>query len=634
VTSDPSSRDVAVDVVVLNEANGKAPRSVTETVVEHRLYKPSGPQDKWETLASSVGSTFDEVLYSHVWSTSSLRDGVYELRVMTNCGSGNELPSKLDVSYSDVVIGIVDRQSPSMVSTKFSSGGPSWGPGDDIVIQYNEDIVCDDIDISVRLNDQTFQSGGQVLNFVCLNKQVRIGLPGLGPQIASDLLGASAYVTIQGVSDKAGNTAEALLRTVIASGASHDAASKSVIRTLQTMIDQKFDAQLKMISALQTLINPDAAVQLAEAAAKQEAAAQAAVEQKAAEEAAAAAKQAADAAAAAAEAAHTAKKQAAEEAENKENELEALENADQPDLELIEEKKQELEELKVVAIKAAETADQADAAASAAAEENTKAEAAVAEKKEQAKALQAEASQASEAADAGVDSASGDDKEYSKETLTVSIVLIIVVLIVLIIVVGLYIKMKKNSAVGGQAEPTVNVKSNRGSFQTGAPLATNQTGVPPAIKQVVQEPFLDIGGRQLNESSSDDYRASGVSTTSSANPGYVLATARTVSDTPDAPVQDKEFRETSFGPNASTMIKQPTNQSLQWEDDTPAPAPAPEKPSEFTETAAAIEAAADTADAQAMETEDTTAKEVISDGEDSDADVVPRARRISAQIDL
>lgn len=625
VTSDPGSRDVAVDVVVLNEANGNAPRPVTATVVEHRLYKPTGPQDKWDTLSSSVGSTFDEVLYSHTWSTSSLRDGVYELRVMTNCGSGNELPSKLDVSYSDVVIGIVDRQNPSVVSMKYSSGGPSWGPGDDIVIQYNEDIVCDDVDISVRLNDQTFQSGGQVLNFVCLNKQVRIGFPGLGPQIASDLLGASAYVTIQGVSDQAGNAAEALLGTVIASGASHDAASKSMIETLQTMIDQKFDAQLKMISALQTLINADAAEQLAEAAAKQEAAAQAAAEQKAAEKAAAEAKQEADAAAAAAEAADAAKKQAEEEAEIAENELKELENADPPDLELIEEKKQELEELQVVATKAAETADQANAAASAAAEENAKAEAAVAEKKEQALTLQAEASQASEAADAGVDSASGDDKEYSKETLTVSILLIIVVLIVLVIVVGLYVKMKKNSAVSGQAEPTVKMNSSRGSFQTGAPIA---------ISQGVQEPYLDIGGGVSNQSSSDP-RASGVSTASSVAPNYMLATARTATDTSDAPEPEKDFRETNFGPDSSTMVKQP---SMQWEDDAaaaPAPAPAPEKQSEFTETAAAIEAAADAADAQAVETEDTPAQERNTDGESSDDDDgAPRGRRISAQIDL
>ena len=81
----------------------------------------TGPQEKWESIPSSAGTSTDAVLYTHTGgivriqtilcfvfdvfflfvfflSTTSLKDDVYELRVRANCGPAGVLPKDLDVS--------------------------------------------------------------------------------------------------------------------------------------------------------------------------------------------------------------------------------------------------------------------------------------------------------------------------------------------------------------------------------------------------------------------------------------------------------------------------------------------------------------------------------------------------------
>lgn len=93
----------------------------------------------WINIAELPVDQLGDVFTIQPWDISTLKDGLYEIRAVTQCYSG-----ALNPGISKVVKGKIERSPPELFGTPEPADGV-LSNGDEISIQFNEPIRCDQI---------------------------------------------------------------------------------------------------------------------------------------------------------------------------------------------------------------------------------------------------------------------------------------------------------------------------------------------------------------------------------------------------------------------------------------------------------------------------------------------------------
>lgn len=144
------------------------------------FYRPDGAAS-WikfdEVLKNDLGELFETV----TWNTSLLKDGIYDIKAVTQCTDVSLNPGE-----STVIRGKLERNPPEVVGVPQPADG-IWNPGNEISITFNEDIDCDKLIAADVLGNNTIGLYDATTNalvaatFSCVGNRIII-VPTINPK--------------------------------------------------------------------------------------------------------------------------------------------------------------------------------------------------------------------------------------------------------------------------------------------------------------------------------------------------------------------------------------------------------------------------------------------------------------------
>ncbi|MEK6482029.1 LamG-like jellyroll fold domain-containing protein [Catalinimonas sp. 4WD22] len=161
-------------------------------IQEVSLQLRSLPTGTWRTMRTLTGEALADKYTALYVDISSLADGSYAFRALTQCQGGQV--------YSDVFTGFIDRSAPVSLDAPLPEFG-ELSPEDVIALNFNEDI--DPVTINTNNLILTNATTGDTLEVTLRNNERRIimDFDASDPALENQLLQASA----RGIADKYGN---------------------------------------------------------------------------------------------------------------------------------------------------------------------------------------------------------------------------------------------------------------------------------------------------------------------------------------------------------------------------------------------------------------------------------------------
>jgi len=139
------------------------------------------------------------------WYVASIPDGLYRLRLRSECTPSGTGVEAADMYISDEIPGLVDRRNPVQFGPVTPADG-EYIPGKQVGVAFNEDIRCDlpyrfEVNMEVEGLDQTFEKRNMVI--VCEHNRIGVHFKSSVPY---DLvMGRFATVTFAMIEDEANN---------------------------------------------------------------------------------------------------------------------------------------------------------------------------------------------------------------------------------------------------------------------------------------------------------------------------------------------------------------------------------------------------------------------------------------------
>ncbi|CAK9105214.1 Hypothetical protein SCF082_LOCUS49043 [Durusdinium trenchii] len=153
-----------------------------------------------------VETPYGYVTLSWAIADSNIQDGLYELKVVSECDPVPGADEEFNAFSTPVVVGAIDRKKPKMYGL-VSPAYTSLFPGDEIKISFTERILCArpfrfNLRVTVEGIDRIFDE--ENLNVICEGRDIAFQFDSTNIRVDS-LLGRSVQVSLDAVEDVHGN---------------------------------------------------------------------------------------------------------------------------------------------------------------------------------------------------------------------------------------------------------------------------------------------------------------------------------------------------------------------------------------------------------------------------------------------
>jgi len=130
--------------------------------------------------------------------TAPAEDNRYDIRVITQCKGSN---AEYNQGQTTFITGTVDRNPPKLVMLSSSSQAKSVGHQDTVTAVFNEQIVCDALEVEILLGGKkTLTIAGKGVATACHDNVLTISRIDAGTDVD-----VAAHVLIKNVKDEVGN---------------------------------------------------------------------------------------------------------------------------------------------------------------------------------------------------------------------------------------------------------------------------------------------------------------------------------------------------------------------------------------------------------------------------------------------